>query len=82
MLLKFFWLAVALGVGYLCMVKSREIVKIVGRSVWAEHKFGPGGSLTLWKIIGLIVAICGLLYFTGDYLGVATGLRSIFAPPR
>lgn len=38
------------------------LVRIFGTNDWAEQYLGGGGSYTMWKLIGVAVAIGGILY--------------------
>lgn len=57
-------LLAAIGLGILIERFTERIVNFVGYSGWAEEKLGVGGTYTMWKLIGLIVIIGGLLNFT------------------
>ena len=57
-------LLVAIGLGILIERFTERIVNFIGYSGWAEAKLGAGGTYTMWKLIGLIVIIGGLLNFT------------------
>jgi len=70
------------GIGYAIVVNNRKMVAMFGQSAWAERKFGPGGSFTMWKIGGMIVAFLSLLYFTGDLSCVRKGFESFFSGLR
>lgn len=60
-------LILALVVGVLIERFTERIVNFIGASGWAERTFGPGGTYTMWKLIGLIVIIVGLLNFTYNH---------------
>ncbi len=68
------------AVGFVCIWKSREIVRLMGRSVWAEGKFGPGGSETMWKILGIILIVFGVFLVTGITNVLVAILRSFIRP--
>ena len=57
-------LLVAIGLGILIERFTERIVNFIGYSGWAEAKLGAGGTYTMWKLIGLIVIIGGLLNIT------------------
>jgi len=65
MLAKIFWMLAAAGAAYGFIIYSRTLVKIFGPNSWAERQLGPGGSELLWKGIGLVLFILGLLNLTG-----------------
>ena len=57
-------LLAAIGLGILIERFTERIVNFVGYSGWAESKLGAGGTYTMWKLIGLLVIIAGVLNFT------------------
>lgn len=48
------------GLGLVCVIYSQQIVKMFGRMGWAEQRFGPGGTVTAWKLIGFIMIVVGI----------------------
>lgn len=43
-------------------------VRMVGKMGWAERRLGDGGTYTVWKMIGVIAPIAGIIYFiSGGY---------------
>ena len=61
---RFLVLLAAIGLGILIERFTERIVNFVGYSGWAEEKLGVGGTYTMWKLIGLIVIVGGVLNFT------------------
>ena len=57
-------LLAAIGLGILIERFTERIVNFVGYSGWAESKLGAGGTYTMWKLIGLIMIVVGVLNFT------------------
>jgi len=57
-------LLAAIGLGILIERFTERIVNFVGYSGWAESKLGAGGTYTMWKLIGLIMIVGGVLNFT------------------
>lgn len=51
--------------GILIMKNTVPIVKIVGRSSWAEKYLGTGGTYSMWSLIGVAIILIGFLYFMG-----------------
>ena len=49
----------AVLVGFLIEIYTFQIVRIFGHIGWAEQHMGPGGSYTLWRIIGIVTIIAG-----------------------
>jgi hypothetical protein len=64
--------------GYYCLTNSRQITNIAGPAGWAEHKFGPGGTYTMWKIIGILIWIFGFIYLLGKWDDILRGIISMF----
>ena len=62
-------LAIATG-GAFFVIKTRTIYDMVGPINWAEQKLGGGGSILMYKIIGLIFCFVGFM--------VATDLWNVF----
>ena len=44
-----------------------------------RRKLGPGGTNTLWKIFGLLIALIGLLNLTGDLTTILRGIIGFFS---
>ncbi len=82
MLTKWFVLFGGVALGYAITVYSRKCAEMFGQSAWAEHKFGPGGTLTMWKMFGMGIAFLSLLYFTGDLACVRKGFEGFFSGMR
>lgn len=38
------------------------VVRQTGKMWWAENRFGSGGTYKVWKLIGLIAPILGIIY--------------------
>ncbi len=57
-------LLAAIGLGILIERFTERIVNFIGYSGWAEEKLGVGGTYTMWKLIGLIMIVGGVLNFT------------------
>ena len=53
------------GVGMSFIVKTLPWVNLLGKSAWAEQHLGGGGTYTMWKLIGIIIIIVGLLIMAG-----------------
>jgi hypothetical protein len=50
--------------GLYLMIKAEPLVRLFGKNSWAERVM-PGGSYTMWKLIGLIVIILGFVFLMG-----------------
>lgn len=63
--------------GFLIIWKSPWIVDNLGKSAWAEEKLGTsGGTVLLYKLIGLLIMIFGMLTVAGlkdDFLMATLG---------
>ncbi len=51
--------------GLLIMRHKLSIVKIIGKSSWAERNLGAGGTYSMWSLIGVAIILIGFLYFMG-----------------
>jgi len=51
--------------GLYFIIKSEPMVRLFGKNSWAERVM-PGGSYSMWKLIGLIVIILGFLFLVGS----------------
>lgn len=67
-------------VGFLMILKTATVMEWFGRVDWAEDKFGPGGSYTFWKLIGVIIVFVGIFISTNLISDILTDFASIFAP--
>jgi hypothetical protein len=47
--------------GFLILKYRERIVYTVGKSEWAETKFGAAGTYTMWQLIGTIVIVLSFL---------------------
>lgn len=52
--------------GVILIFYSFWIVRVFGHNSWAEAKLGPGGSYTLWKMVGLgLIVLTPVLFKAG-----------------
>ena len=63
------FLRIPLGVaivaaGFFMVFKTTKFVGFFGRIDWAERKLGGGGSYMLYKIIGIVLCLVGILVAT------------------
>lgn len=56
---------IAEGLGYLFLVYTERIVFTVGKMFWAEDRFGPASTYTIWKLMGIAVMAGGVLVLLG-----------------
>lgn len=59
---KFLMLVAAFVAGFAMMKYREKMVRMVGKNYYAEKYLGPGGSYTLWVLLG-IALIAGTLYY-------------------
>ena len=64
-MLKIFIFLLGFGLGFLLIYYHRWFAGILGRSAMAEKYFGPTGTYTMWKLIGLAFMVLGTLYAFG-----------------
>lgn len=53
-------------IGILILMYTEPIVRMVGKMQWAENRLGPGGTYTIWKLIGVFVIVFSLVYLTSS----------------
>lgn len=70
---QFFIGLVFLILGMHIVWKTEVYFGFFGASEWAERKFGPGGTRTFYKLVGLILVFLGILGATGLLSGFMTG---------
>lgn len=58
--------------------KTYDIQEFLGKSDWAERKFGPGGTTTFYKLLGVGFAFLGMLIATNVISEILTALAGIF----
>lgn len=52
------------GFGVLVVWKTPWIMGFFGRSAWAEQKLGGGGSHLLYKFVGIVFCVIGIIVAT------------------
>ena len=76
--MRFLISSIIIIVGVLIVVKSEKIFNFFGYSEWAESKFREwGGSRMMYKLIGLIIILVGIMYMTNMIEGI---LLAFFTP--
>ena len=50
-----------LASGLFFLARTKQFVDIVGLNEWGERWFGPGGTYTLWKIVGVLLSFGAIL---------------------
>ena len=66
-----------MGFGFVVIYYHRWFAGILGRSAAAERYFGPTGTYTMWKLIGLAIMVVTVLYTFG-VIDKILNLGSIF----
>jgi len=56
---------VTFGAGIIILKYTEPIVRIVGKSAFAEKYLGMGGTYNMWKIIAIVVMVVGFLFLIG-----------------
>jgi hypothetical protein len=63
---KIFGGLIIAGLGFLMIWKTSWIVQNFGTNAWAEAKLGSsGGTRIMYKLLGLIAMILGMMMITG-----------------
>jgi hypothetical protein len=50
-----------MGAGCFLVIKTMRILDFFGPIPWAEEKLGGGGSYLLYKIVGVIICVIGII---------------------
>ena len=70
------------GFGFLFIWRTEKFLQNFGTITWAEIKFGPGGSRTFYKLLGVIIIAVGLMLATNLFGGLLMGtVGRLFTPP-
>ncbi len=67
-----------IAVGFFMVWKTVVFQDFFGANAWAERKFGPGGTNTFYKLLGVLVAFLGMLIATNLISEVLQSLVGIF----
>ena len=67
-----------IAVGFHMVWKTGWYLEFVGAIDYAEEKFGPGGTRTFLKLVGVGVCLVGMAIFTGLIENVLGGLAGFF----
>ncbi len=54
------------GISVAILKFTEPIVNMVGRNDLAERNLGVGGTYTMWKIIGVLIAVTSFFVLTGQ----------------
>jgi hypothetical protein len=52
---------VMMSFGVYILAKTEPFVRLVGKNEWGERWFGPGGTYTLWKLVGVILSFGAII---------------------
>jgi hypothetical protein len=77
--MSIFWGTILVIVGTLMVIFARKIFNAFGRIPWAEEHIGPTGTLSLIRIVGIVLILVGFFLWTGLF-GAIFGpiLRTLF----
>lgn len=64
--------------GFHMVWKTTPYLDFIGRIDFAEDKFGPGGTHTFLKLVGLGIAFLGVFIATNIISDILNGFASIF----
>ena len=56
---------VAILVGIWIISGREKLVRMIGKSSFAEKYLGMGGTYTMWILIGLLVIVLALIWLVG-----------------
>jgi len=69
-----------MGIGGFVVIRTRLILDFFGHIDWAEAKLGGGGSTLLYKTIGIIVCLLGMLVATNMWNAFLDATLGSFIP--
>ncbi len=77
------WIRILLGLGVMLVgmhvvFKTRLYLSWFGRLPFAERKFGPGGTITFYKLLGVLIAFIGIFIITNIISDILGAFASIF----
>lgn len=65
MLLQIIQGLIVVFIGVFILIFWRQITDFFGRNEWIEKHLGPTYTYNMWKFIGILAIICGLLWAGG-----------------
>jgi len=69
-------------IGFTFVWKTEKYLQNFGTITWAEIKFGPGGSRTFYKLLGIIIILVGFMLATNLLGNLLLGtVGRLFVPP-
>ena len=51
--------------GFLITWKAYDIKNIFGLNAWAENNLGAGGTISLYRIVGVLIIVGSFMYASG-----------------
>lgn len=51
--------------GFLMIIKTDDVIGFFGRVGWAERHLGSGGSISFYKLLGVLLIVLAMLWVTG-----------------
>jgi hypothetical protein len=49
------------ALGFWFLIKTGQVVYLIGEQPWAERRFGPTGTYTLVKLVGIFAILFGVV---------------------
>jgi len=80
MILRVFFGLLVMALGFLLVWKTYILQDFLGQNAWAERKFGPGGTNTFYKLVGVLIAFLGILIATNIISETLNSIISFFVP--
>ncbi|MFH0814753.1 MAG: hypothetical protein V1902_01490 [Candidatus Falkowbacteria bacterium] len=77
---QFFLGLIIAGVGFVFVWRTQWIQEFIGYSMWGEKWFGS--SRMLYKLIGIVVCLMGVLTMTGLIGGFLNWLVGLIVPSQ
>lgn len=65
-------------IGMHVVFKTRLYLSWFGRVDFAEQKFGPGGTETFYKLLGVLISFIGIFIATNIISDILSGFAGIF----
>jgi len=63
--IRLLYSAIGIALGFLIIVKVKSLVDLTGYNSWGEKVFGPAGTYTLYRLIGVALIFISILYLAG-----------------
>lgn len=60
--------------GFVLIIRTDDVLGFFGRVGWAERNIGPGGSISFYKLLGVVIILLAFMWITGIFERVFGGL--------